>query len=121
MLFRSLESFEFHGMSGAKKIVDSVGRFRNVDLIMNHFSGVRFIEDFDQQLRYDLKLNQTSTIDLPKENVIKIIFDDQSWVAIRPSGTEPKLKIYYSVISDDPSDCLLKFEKIKGVVHQMLM
>ena len=35
--------------------------------------------------------------DLPKADVLKFIFDDGSWIAVRPSGTEPKLKIYYSV------------------------
>lgn len=118
--FDHLESFEYHGMSGAKKIVDSVNRFRDVDLIKSHFSGVRFIEDFDQQLRYDLKLNLTGTIDLPKENVIKIIFDDQSWVAIRPSGTEPKLKIYYSVLAEEYLLLNDKYKKITEVVHCIL-
>ena len=39
---------------------------------------------------------------LPKSNVLKYILDDGSWIAIRPSGTEPKIKIYYSVKADDP-------------------
>ena len=41
---------------------------------------------------------------LPKENVLKFVFDGGTWFAIRPSGTEPKLKIYYSVCESDRNE-----------------
>jgi phosphoglucomutase len=38
---------------------------------------------------------------LPKSNVLKYILDDGSWIAVRPSGTEPKIKIYYSIVGEN--------------------
>ena len=115
-----LESFEFHGQSGAMEILDSVSRFRDFKLLNSKIEDIQSIEDFDNQLRTDMISGLTSEIILPKENVIKIKFMDQSWVAIRPSGTEPKLKIYYSVYSDNADDLTRKFVKIKGAVDQIL-
>ncbi len=115
-----LQSFEFHGQSGAMEIIDSVSRFRNIDLLLSHFSDIHSIEDFDNQRRVDLITECTSEILLPKENVIKIRFIDQSWVAIRPSGTEPKLKIYYSVYSNNANDLTQKFLDMKVAVDQVL-
>ena len=42
--------------------------------------------------------------DLPKADVLKFVFEDSSWIAIRPSGTEPKIKVYYSVKGENKSD-----------------
>jgi len=46
----------------------------------------------------DYKLDETG---LPKSNVLKYYFEDDSWVAIRPSGTEPKIKLYINAVSKD--------------------
>ena len=58
---------------------------------------------------------------LPKENVLKYIFTDGSWFAARPSGTEPKLKIYYSVCAENEAAAKDKLkgirEKLKSVVE----
>ena len=40
--------------------------------------------------------------DLPKADVLKYRFTDGSWMAVRPSGTEPKIKLYVNAVSDDP-------------------
>jgi phosphoglucomutase len=37
---------------------------------------------------------------LPKENVLKYVLDDQSWFCLRPSGTEPKIKVYFAVCGE---------------------
>ena len=47
-------------------------------------------------------LDYLSGVDgLPKENVLKFVYASGSWIAVRPSGTEPKLKVYYSICSGD--------------------
>ena len=59
----------------------------------------------------DYKLDETG---LPKSNVLKYYFDDNSWLALRPSGTEPKIKIYVNAVADsekaaeDKKDQLVK-------------
>lgn len=60
---------------------------------------------------------QNDDTGLPKSNVLKYYFDDNSWVTLRPSGTEPKIKIYVNAISDsmdkakDKKDAIIKFMK----------
>ncbi len=48
----------------------------------------------------------------PKTNMLKFYLEDGSWIAIRPSGTEPKLKIYYSTVSEDKIESIIKFRNI---------
>ena len=56
----------------------------------DHIAGVEQVQDFAKGIG-----------DLPKENVLKFLFTDGSWLAVRPSGTEPKLKIYISVCAEN--------------------
>lgn len=51
--------------------------------------------------------------DFPKNNVIRFVLEDGSFIAIRPSGTEPKYKVYYSLVEKDQKSALEKFNKIK--------
>lgn len=52
-------------------------------------------------------------IDLPKENVLKFILEDESWIANRPSGTEPKCKYYFGVTGDSGSESAVKIEQLQ--------
>ena len=57
---------------------------------------------------------------LPKENMLCFILEDKSWFCIRPSGTEPKLKLYYSVTCDGMEDSYVRLEKLKQGVLGMI-
>lgn len=80
------------GINGKKEIERIVNEYRYADI--EEIEGRKIIakEDYIQGLRYEsdkkIKLN------LPKSNVIKLVLDDDSWIAIRPSGNEPKIKYY---------------------------
>ncbi|WP_027624208.1 phospho-sugar mutase [Clostridium lundense] len=50
--------------------------------------------DLEEGKEYDLISNKESDSEIPKSNVLKFMLDDESWYAVRPSGTEPKIKIY---------------------------
>lgn len=54
----------------------------------------------------------TGPINLPKENVLKFILEDKSWIAIRPSGTEPKCKFYFGVVKDSKEQAEEAMEKL---------
>lgn len=58
-----------------------------------------------------------TTIDLPKSNVLKYYLEDGSWIAARPSGTEPKCKFYFSIKGKDAKDAADKTE----VFHKAMM
>ena len=57
--------------------------------------------------------------DLPKTNLLKYRFEDGSWLAIRPSGTEPKLKLYCSLVEKDESAATAKFAAMRKDFDQM--
>lgn len=54
------------------------------------------------------------TIDLPKSNVLKYSFEDGSWVCLRPSGTEPKVKFYFGVNSNSLEESKAKLKAIEN-------
>ncbi len=57
---------------------------------------------------------------LPKSNVLKYFLEDGSWFAIRPSGTEPKIKFYFSAKSDSKDAVKAKIEEIKSEVVKLV-
>ena len=85
----SLDSFVSKGIAGQEKIQAVMEAFRTQSPFTDKQTGVR-----------DYLSPDTG---LPAENVIKVYFD-QAWIALRPSGTEPKLKCYYSAWSDSEAE-----------------
>jgi phosphoglucomutase len=116
----TLDSVYFEGSSGAKKMEDIMNSFRkNPPSEMAGFKVVRF-EDYETgTARSKGKLAERLT--LPVSNVIRILFEDGSWLAIRPSGTEPKIKLYLEVFSKGRSSLeeksALLSKAIKGRFH----
>jgi phosphoglucomutase len=64
--------------------------------------------DYDSSEAKDMNTGQVCTIDLPKSNVLQFVLEDGSKISARPSGTEPKIKFYFSVQSSLTSE--LEFE-----------
>jgi phosphoglucomutase len=116
----ALDSFTFKGLEGQDKINMIVDRFRNVEELMRVFPEVHIIEDYMSQDRYIIGTGRIEKIELPSSNVIKIHMSDQSWLAVRPSGTEPKLKIYYSTRHYESAKALIKLTEMKKRVLIMV-
>lgn len=98
-----LDSFVLKGKDGAEKIQSLMVTFREKGTSL--LPDIKEIIDFKDGIR-----------DLPKENVLKYILNDGSWIAVRPSGTEPKIKVYYSVVAPDKENAKLRLEKIRGIM-----
>ena len=88
-------SIYLEGAEGEKKMAEIMEAFRKKLPEMEDIEMTR-IEDYEIGKSYDLKLKKTSPISLARSNVLKIIFTDGSWYVLRPSGTEPKIKLYIS-------------------------
>ncbi|QEA34483.1 phospho-sugar mutase [Weissella soli] len=88
------KSLTFAGVDGADKIAALMAKFRAKTPA--DFGGVSVVkvEDFATQIEIDVATHAESALTLPKANVIKYWLADGSWVAVRPSGTEPKIKFY---------------------------
>ncbi len=103
----SLDSFTLHGKDGAEKIAALMVHFRE--------KGLEIFDGVDEMIDYSLGIK-----DLPKENVLKFIWSDGSWLAVRPSGTEPKIKVYYSVRSESKEAAQDRQSKLKAVIDDII-
>ena len=94
-----LFSHTFEGTQGKTKIENIMTQFRSET--PSEMCGLKVIaiEDFETGKKTDLQNDEVSDITLPKANVIKIYFDE-GFIALRPSGTEPKIKLYVSLSCD---------------------
>ncbi|MGI8952146.1 MAG: phospho-sugar mutase [Chitinophagaceae bacterium] len=85
------------GMNGQKEIAEMMKSYRdNPPKEINGFKVVQLL-DYDSQIEKNLQTSKSWKIDLPKSNVLQFILEDGTKVSARPSGTEPKIKFYFSV------------------------
>lgn len=103
----SLDAFVLKGKDGAEKINELMVYFRNEGT--NLFDGIETVIDYS-----------TGVKDLPKENVLKFIWTDGSWMAVRPSGTEPKIKVYYSIQDNSKAVAEKRLADIKQVINSII-
>ena len=85
------------GKSGAQEIQKIMDEARTSPPIEINGSSVVKIDDYQSSISYDVPTNTSSAISIPKANVLIFTTDDGSRIALRPSGTEPKIKYYISV------------------------
>lgn len=86
------------GKEGAEQINHMMTEFRNNPVKKLADSKVILVKDYQEQTAWDLVQNEKSVMDsIPKSNVLIYYTEDGSKVAIRPSGTEPKIKFYFSL------------------------
>ena len=102
-----LDSFVLKGKDGAEKIQSLMTYFRNKGKAL--FDGIEEIIDFSEGIR-----------DLPKENVLKYVWNDGSWMAVRPSGTEPKIKVYYSIVDPVKDNAKVRLENIRETIKGII-
>jgi phosphoglucomutase len=106
-----LRSLTLKGKEGAEMIQRILASFRSTPLSSlgdlktasseDYLTGIRITKDGEEK------------IDLPKSNVLKYIFEDGSWVCLRPSGTEPKVKFYFGVNSTSLEESKDKLKTIE--------
>ena len=102
-----LDSFVLKGKDGAEKIAELMVYFR--DKGMDLFDGLEEVIDYSKGIS-----------DLPKENVLKFLWKNGSWMAVRPSGTEPKIKVYYSVQADTREESKARLAEYKSVIDAII-
>ncbi|MGX8796363.1 phospho-sugar mutase [Fusibacter sp. JL298sf-3] len=93
-------SIKFEGKSGQAQMAEVLSTFRTKKL-------------FDYESKIDYMEDETG---LPKSNVLKYYLDAHSWVVLRPSGTEPKLKVYFSIAGDDRAQTQKRLETLKQMI-----
>jgi phosphoglucomutase len=107
----SLSSIAFKGKEGMEEMVKLMDCLRKDP--PKEINGHRVAELRDY-------LDYQGPVKLPKENVLQFILENKSWFCIRPSGTEPKLKIYFSVIGRSIEDADAEMEALRNKVADTL-
>ncbi|MET3319814.1 UNVERIFIED_ORG: phosphoglucomutase [Peribacillus simplex] len=92
-----LRSLTLKGIEGAKQIQGILDQFRQNP--PTQIAGIQVVveEDYQSSKKHSLTSNSEELIELPKSNVLKYFLKDGTWVCLRPSGTEPKIKFYFGV------------------------
>lgn len=98
------ESIVFEGLDGKEKMDRIMDDFRN-----NYKMGIDELK-FVKRVDY---LNDETGLD--KSNVLKYYLDPYSWIAIRPSGTEPKIKFYFSIRTKNEAEAKKELDRIKSI------
>jgi phosphoglucomutase len=123
--YETLISITKKGMNGQQEIANMMEGYRqSPPTSINHLAVVTLL-DYEMQVGKNLQTGETWKINLPKSNVLQFITQDGSKISARPSGTEPKIKFYFSVqtnLKDKASfDAQYQFlqDKIKGIIASM--
>lgn len=105
----ALKSITLKGIDGVEKIAEIMKSFRNDKI------------DSIAGIKVDRKLDYKEGIDgLPKADVLKFVLEDKSWIAIRPSGTEPKIKFYFGVCGKSSDESDKKISMLKEYIEACL-
>lgn len=110
------------GIEGAQEIKQMMIDARENPLTEVNGSKVVRIEDYQLSIAKNLTDNTTETLEIPKSNVLIYYTEDGSKIALRPSGTEPKIKFYISVNTslDNVSDFLTTEQKLESKIDAII-
>ncbi len=112
-------SEEFDGVGGSDKIAALMTKFR--EEAPRAFAGYDVVstEDFDSQVE-SFADGTTKPITLPKANVLKYKLADGTWIAIRPSGTEPKIKFYVGTLGTSLDEANQKLDQFEDALQTFI-
>jgi len=111
-------SLTMSGQEGTAKIAELMKSFR--EKTPTEFAGIKVeqTEDFKQLIRKNAA-GETQKITMPPSDVLKYTLEDDSWLAIRPSGTEPKIKFYIGVKADSDERAQQKIELLQAAINEV--
>lgn len=108
----ALDSFTLKGKDALEKISSMMTELREAG---SPFAGTLSVTDYSKPVDAEEGFGT-----LPTSNVLRYVLEDGSWIAVRPSGTEPKIKIYYSIKAADKDAAEKKLEEIQNTIQTKL-
>lgn len=115
-----LKSFTCEGITGMERMQEIMASLRSDT--PDSIGGLKVLEfsDYIASITQDIQTCQKKTIDLPKSDVLAFGLEDNASVIIRPSGTEPKIKVYYTTTGKTSDDANAAYEKIDAEFRKIL-
>ena len=115
----SVSNIAFSGLDGMEKMQQLMSRLREKPIKQVGSFAVEFIEDY-QSLKRTGADGTVTEIMLPATNAVKLILEDNAWICIRPSGTEPKIKIYYAVCASSSNDADQQLVQLEAAFRDII-
>ncbi len=109
-------SVTLSGVDGAEQIKEIMAKFRNNAPKEWNATAITIVEDFKAQTATAADGTVTN-LTTPPSDVLKYTLADGSWIAVRPSGTEPKIKFYIAVVGESNEDSQAKIANIEAEIN----
>lgn len=106
------------GMDGQQQIADMMEGYRNNPPSTINGRPVVMLMDYQLQVKKNLQTGEEWKLNLPKSNVLQFVLDDKTFISARPSGTEPKIKFYFSV--NAPLEKAADFDKVNSELENKI-
>ena len=108
------------GSKGAKEIENMMTTTRNKDVEkIGNYKVLKF-KDIDKDYVKDMTTGEITKSGLPKSNVLYYELEDNSWCCVRPSGTEPKIKLYMGIKADTEKEADIKLKELKEAMVEVV-
>ena len=113
-------SIVLEGAEGAEKIKEMMTEMRNRDVENIGNYKVLTFKDVNNDYVKDMTTGAESKTGLPKSNVLYYQLENNAWCCVRPSGTEPKIKLYFGVKGKDEEDATNSLENLKDAMVKLV-
>ena len=107
------------GITGAEKIKQVMADFRSESPTVFGGVQVKSVEDYLSGTRTGAN-GETSEMNFDKADVLKYYLEDGSWIAARPSGTEPKIKFYIGAVADTQEEADQKVIDFEASINELI-
>ena len=108
------------GAEGAKEISQMMEKMRNAEIKEIGKYKVKVFRDIEKDIQKNMETGETTTTGLPKSNVLYYELENNCWCCIRPSGTEPKIKLYMGVKTDTDEKSNKELEDLKQAMLKLV-
>lgn len=115
----SVKNIAFEGLDGMEKMKGIMARLRSKPIAAIGGLPVRFTEDYLSHTRTGQD-GAVSVLELPPTDALRLLLKQEAWLCIRPSGTEPKIKIYYAVSAASREEAQRQLRDIAEGFEQLL-
>lgn len=115
-----IETLTFKGIEGLEKIKGIMVKLK--ENTPSTIAGLKVLKaiNYDNDTVIDMETKEVTPTGLPKSNVVYYILENNAWLCVRPSGTEPKIKFYYGVVGESIDDANAKSETFAKSLLQMI-
>lgn len=116
-----IDNFGFEGAAGMQRMADIMTGLRGEYPVEIAGARVTGFTDYEAGTRLDIATGGTTPLTLPKSNVIALTLEGGATIIVRPSGTEPKIKIYYTTVGRTLAEAEALQEKYSGEIKALLL